>query len=316
MEWVETTGKTIDEAKDAALDELGVDEQEAEFEILEEPRTGLFGRPRGEARVRARVLPKQPRPKADRRERRRRGPRNGGNGSDTGKKASKSAKQGGERPKPDPDSSTTDARSTDESATTQTSGGRQRPPATGGSESDKPARPSGAKKAAEQAEQGEPMSSETVSMDEQADIIEDFLDGLVEAFGFEASLDRASIDEEMLEVQVNADDLGLLIGPKGATLSAVQELARMVLQRKATGTYEGRVRIDIGGYRGRRKVALERFATDIAEQVRSSGTAKVLEPMHPADRKIVHDTVNGIDGVTTSSEGDEPYRRVVISPAD
>lgn len=160
------------------------------------------------------------------------------------------------------------------------------------------------------------MSSETVSMDEQADIIEDFLDGLVEAFGFEASLDRASVDDEMLEVQVNADDLGLLIGPKGATLSAVQELARMVLQRKATGTYEGRVRIDIGGYRGRRKVALERFATDIADQVRSSGKAKVLEPMHPADRKIVHDTVNGIDGVTTTSEGDEPYRRVVISPAD
>ena len=70
MEWVETTGKTVEEAKDAALDQLGVDEQDAEFEVLEEPRAGLFGRTRGEARVRARIRPTQPRPKAERRDRR------------------------------------------------------------------------------------------------------------------------------------------------------------------------------------------------------------------------------------------------------
>ena len=78
MEWVETTGKTVDDAKDLALDQLGVDEQDAEFEIVEEPRTGLFGRLRGEARVRARVRPTQPRPKLDRRDRKGR-PNRGGN---------------------------------------------------------------------------------------------------------------------------------------------------------------------------------------------------------------------------------------------
>ena len=67
MEWVETTSKTIEEAKDTLLDQLGVDEEEAEFEILEEPKVGLFGRPRGEARVRARIRPKAPRPKDERR---------------------------------------------------------------------------------------------------------------------------------------------------------------------------------------------------------------------------------------------------------
>ncbi len=67
MEWVETTSKTIEEAKDTLLDQLGVDEEEAEFEILEEPKVGLFGRPRGEARVRARIRPKAPRSKDDRR---------------------------------------------------------------------------------------------------------------------------------------------------------------------------------------------------------------------------------------------------------
>src|SRR5215831_2163758 len=72
MEWVETTGRTVEEAKELALDQLGVDEDDAEFEIVEEPRPGLFGRVRGEARVRARVRPTQPRPKVDRRDRRRR----------------------------------------------------------------------------------------------------------------------------------------------------------------------------------------------------------------------------------------------------
>src|SRR5204863_4904582 len=71
MEWVETTGRTVDEAKDAALDQLGVDEQDAEFEVIEEPKVGLFGRLRNEARVRARVRPTTPRPKEDRRGRRR-----------------------------------------------------------------------------------------------------------------------------------------------------------------------------------------------------------------------------------------------------
>src|SRR5437588_8963312 len=75
MEWVEVTGRTIEEAKDAALDQLGVDEEEAEFEILEEPKAGLFGRLRSEARVRARVMPTAPRPRVERRERRR--PRKG-----------------------------------------------------------------------------------------------------------------------------------------------------------------------------------------------------------------------------------------------
>ena len=71
MQWVEVTGRTVEEAKEAALDQLGVDEQDAEFEVLEEPKSGLFGRLRSEARVRARVVPTAPRPKVDRRDRRR-----------------------------------------------------------------------------------------------------------------------------------------------------------------------------------------------------------------------------------------------------
>src|SRR3954467_6708038 len=98
MEWVETTGRTLEEAKDAALDQLGVDEQDAEFEVLEEPKSGLFGRLRSEARVRARVRPTKPRPQDARRDRGR-GGRGGGNARRGGgrERSSGSGDGGGER---------------------------------------------------------------------------------------------------------------------------------------------------------------------------------------------------------------------------
>jgi spoIIIJ-associated protein len=153
------------------------------------------------------------------------------------------------------------------------------------------------------------------TVEEQSAIMRSFLEGLVNSFDLEATFAEDRIDEDTIELRVEGANLGLLIGPKGQTLQAVQELARTVVQRQATGTHHGRVRIDIGGYRQRRKEALERFATQVANDVLASGSAKALEPMHPADRKVVHDTVNEIDGVVTTSEGEEPRRRVVIMPA-
>src|SRR5437764_12287091 len=96
MEWVEVTGRTIEEAKDAALDQLGVDEEEAEFEVLEEPKAGLFGRLRSEARVRARVAPTAARPKVERGSRRR-GRKEKGENGDGGTEAPT-----GEAPAPSP----------------------------------------------------------------------------------------------------------------------------------------------------------------------------------------------------------------------
>ena len=87
-----------------------------------------------------------------------------------------------------------------------------------------------------------------------------------------------------------------------------------MVQRQATGTHHGRVRLDVSGYRQRRREALERFATTVAEDVKATGTQRALEPMNAADRKVVHDTVNEIDGVSTVSEGEDQRRRVVIIP--
>ena len=270
MEWVETTGRTLEEAKDAALDQLGVDEHDAEFEILEEPKSGLFGRLRQEARVRARVQPTTPRPKLDRRDRRRRG-----GGQD--KPAADVAAAPAARPAPRAERPTT-------------------------------------RKDAPVADIDEDRDEDEPSLAEQGETARAFVAGLVEAFGATGTTTVDEVDDETVEIKVSGDDLGLLIGPKGATLTAVQELTRTVVQRAAGSGRGARVRVDIGGYRERRREALERFTRTIAEQVLASGTPTALEPMAPPDRKVVHDTVNTIDGVRTTSEGEEPRRRVVLLP--
>jgi spoIIIJ-associated protein len=271
VEWVETTGRTVEEAKDAALDQLGVDEQDAEFEVLEEAKSGLFGRLRQEARVRARVRPTTPRPKVDRRDRRRK--------SISGDSAAASE----EAPAPKP--------------------AKKRAPKVAKA----PATPAAPKQTTTGAA---PM--EDLDLDAQAANVRSFLEGLVEAFDLEGQVSVEAVDDDTLEARVDGADLGLLIGPKGQTLQSVQELVRAVLQKDGPGG--PRLRLDVGGYRERRREALERFTKGIVEQVLSSGQATALEPMGAADRKVVHDTVNELDGVRTISEGEEPRRRVVILP--
>lgn len=301
MEWVVTNGRTVEQAKDLALDQLGVDEQDAEFEILEEPRTGLFGRLRGEAKVRARVRPTQPRPKVERRPRR----RSSGARRDSGAPAAAAERRVG------------DDAAADGEAVADTGGGgggpKRRPRRGGAGTGRTQATPE-----QDRTDGGEapPEGGARVdaTVEQQAEITKRFLSGLLEAFDVDADIDEVRVDDETIELQVQGSDLGLLVGHKGQTIQALHELSRTVVQREATGTHHGRVRIDVAGYRQRRKEALERFARQVAEDVRNSGVAKALEPMHAGDRKIVHDTINEIDGVATSSEGEESRRHVVIRP--
>jgi spoIIIJ-associated protein len=88
-----------------------------------------------------------------------------------------------------------------------------------------------------------------------------------------------------------------------------------MVQRRFVGQAHARVRVDVAGYRQRRKEALERFTRTVADEVLSTGRAKVLDPMMASDRKVVHDVANEIEGVRTVSEGEEPARRVIIQPA-
>lgn len=151
-----------------------------------------------------------------------------------------------------------------------------------------------------------------MSVEEQVEVVTTFVRGVVERFGYEAET-TSRVDEENLFVEVNGDDLGLLIGPRGTTLDALQELARTVVHRHGDDQAL-RVVIDVAGFRQRRAAALETFARRRAEEVLASGVAEALEPMSAADRKIVHDTVATIEGLETVSEGLEPKRFVVIRP--
>ena len=150
----------------------------------------------------------------------------------------------------------------------------------------------------------------------QRQAVESFLIDLLAAFGrSDAAVTVTLSDDEAIEASVDGAELGLLVGQKGVTLQAVQELVRSMVQRRFVGQTHARVRLDVAGYRARRKVALERFAREVAESVKMSGVAKALDPMGSADRKVVHDAVNEIEGVSTASEGEDAARRVVIRPA-
>jgi spoIIIJ-associated protein len=344
-----TTGSTVEAAKDAALDQLGVDEQDAEFEILEEAKSGLFGLTRREARVRARVRPTSPRPKVERRDRKRSkgegGKRGSGSsrakrGGSTSGSSSSMAPAGSSEPSapsaPSVEASPGESAAAAEPAPTageprrsrRSRGSRKTSSSSSSSSSSSPADGPASTMSVpndhdqndndqnDNNQEGSPMSSDDATVEQQADIIAEFVDGLVDAYGLEGEVTQTRIDEDTIEVAIDGDDLGLLIGPKGQTLTAIQELSRTVVQRRASGTHHGRVRLDVSGYRQRRREALERFAQSVAADVRESGVQKALEPMNAADRKVVHDTVNEIDGVTTVSEGEDQRRRVVIMPVD
>jgi spoIIIJ-associated protein len=155
-------------------------------------------------------------------------------------------------------------------------------------------------------------------IESQREAVETFLTDLVTAFGRSDATVQVTVStdgEQAIEAAIDGGELGLLVGQKGATLQAVQELVRSMVQRRFVGEPHARVRIDVAGYRARRKAALERFARDVAEGVKESGVAKALDPMGSSDRKVVHDIVNEIDGVVTASEGEDTARRVVIRPA-
>lgn len=153
------------------------------------------------------------------------------------------------------------------------------------------------------------------TLDEEAKAAVEFMEGLLAALGISASVASETLEEDTVEVAVTGEDLGLLVGPKGQTLSAIQDLARTAVQHRLGGR-SGRLLVDVAGYRKKRRAALERFARGVAEEVLASGVERELEPMSAADRKVIHDTVNDLAGVRTISEGEDSDRHVVIRLAD
>jgi spoIIIJ-associated protein len=152
-----------------------------------------------------------------------------------------------------------------------------------------------------------------MSIETQQQLATDFVKEVVARFGIDATTSARRSEDDGIYISVEGDNLGLLVGPKGATVEALQELTRTVVQRH-TDEHTSRIVVDVGGYRERRAAALRQFVIEAGADVLRTGIPEALEPMSPSDRKVVHDTVNELEGLETTSEGVEPRRYVVIRP--
>jgi len=329
VEWVEASGKSLAEAKDTVLDLLGVAEDDAEFVILSEPKPGLFGRLRGEARVQGRVRPVAPPPKRGRRQRSDRRGRNRQASSEMETSIS-SGPPGRARRNSEPIKTAGTGRSRTTAGTDDHGGDgasssrsrRRRRSQSASAQEDRAAAPESRQHGEAGADadarrrpvrESEETMEHSLSLEQQGEAARQFVDGLIHEFGLDAEVTVTKIDDDTVQAAAAGDDLGLLVGPRGSTLAAVQDLTRTFVQRQSESRTD-RILVDIGGYRQKRAAALKRFTLSIVDEVKASGEERALEPMSPADRKVIHDTVTDIEGVETRSDGMEPDRYVVIQP--
>ena len=140
----------------------------------------------------------------------------------------------------------------------------------------------------------------------------EFLSSIFEAMKMEVEILVAVNEEEhIIEVELKGDDMGILIGKRGQTLDSLQYLVSLIVNKGTEGYL--RVKLDTENYRERRKETLETLAKNIAYKVKRTRRPVSLEPMNPYERRIIHAAVQNDKYVTTRSEGEEPFRHVVIA---
>lgn len=144
------------------------------------------------------------------------------------------------------------------------------------------------------------------------DDVRNFLKEVFAAMDMVVTVDvQYNEEEKTMDIELNGDDMGILIGKRGQTLDSLQYLVSLVVN-KNTEEYI-RVKVDTENYRERRKETLENLAKNIAYKVKRNKRPVSLEPMNPYERRIIHSALQNDKYVTTHSEGDEPFRRVVVT---
>ena len=147
---------------------------------------------------------------------------------------------------------------------------------------------------------------------ETAERAEKFLMDVLEAMDLKATVSlEENKEERTLDIDLAGDDMGVLIGKRGQTLDSLQYLVSLVVN-KGEDDYI-RVKVDTENYRQRRKDTLENLAKNIASKVRRTGKAVTLEPMNPYERRVIHSALQNDRYVETHSEGEEPFRKVVVA---
>ncbi len=140
---------------------------------------------------------------------------------------------------------------------------------------------------------------------------EEFLKDVLKTMDMEATLSSEIDEDGALSINIEGENMGILIGKRGQTLDSLQYLINRVANKMQDGYV--RVKIDTENYRQRRKETLENLAKNIAHKVKRTKKAVSLEPMNPYERRIIHSALQGDKYVSTHSEGEEPYRRVVVT---
>ena len=318
MSAYESTGKTVEEAVSEGLKKLGLSIGEVQVDILEEGSKGLFGL-FGSKTARVRLTVKE----EERRETvfadslssydaERRAPKKAEKPAEPAKAVPQAPREVPQAPKaeraPKPDKPQRPARLKEDSA-------EQAPKAERGPKPERIEKPARAPKAekpllsrmpsepAVPAEQRDPQSDEGK--------VQAFLQELTRLMGLEISVHVHTDEEGNIRVSMQGDTLGILIGRRGETLDALQYLTSLHINR---GRQEyTRVTLDSEGYRAKREDALVRLANRMANRAQRTGRKVSLEPMNPYERRILHSALQGHEGISTHSEGEEPNRHVVIT---
>ncbi len=148
---------------------------------------------------------------------------------------------------------------------------------------------------------------------EPAEYLKTYLQELLKLMDIDGSV-SVTEEEDKLEADISGKDVGVLIGRRGKTLGDLQYLGNVVMRRQYAGLNKMIV-LDIENYRARREKTLIQLAKNVARKVSQEGREQALEPMTPQERRIIHLALHDTAGITTYSDGEEPYRKVIIAPS-
>ncbi len=283
MDWVEVRGKSADIAIEAAMQELGASSREhIEVEVIQEPEKGFLGFGGQDAIVKVKLKPTGGR----KRRRRRKGGDRGSDDRSQGRR--KDGNRGSREQAP--------KKTSGEGSRNKGNGDRK-----GGGSQDKSSAPKQSEKREEKPD---------VDIEDQAPVVEEFLSGLVSAFGLEGDV-AVRVEDEVIIADVTGPQTEAMVGPRGSTIEAIHELSKTVLQRQTQSS--ARLRLDVAGYGERRRQALSIYANQLIDQLLEDGGEVTLEPMSAGDRKVIHDAAAERTGVQSYSEGQSPQRYVVLA---
>ncbi len=290
MKYVETSGKTVDDAITAALLQLGLPSEQVDIEIIQEGSKGvlgIFGAKDAIVRATAKGVSLEEELFSDHKPEKEEKPAESAAKKPEVKKVS--PEKVPEKKKEEP-AYVMDTFVEDRLAQAR------------------------AAKEAEMAKKEEP--KEPIAYSEDAKVAEEaaiaFLLPVLKEMGIEAKIDGSMEEEDVLKLDIQGEGLGVIIGKRGNTLDSLQYLTALVANKKTEGHVK--IKLDAENYREKRKQTLEKLAINLAKKVRKTNRRVALEPMNPYERRIIHSVLQSFNGVETHSEGEEPFRKVVISP--